>query len=166
MVRLEQNSEDDGKRIVLKPNGSLTQHQATLFFAAIATVALSIAVGFAMIGGWMVLPFSGGELVILAYCLRSSMQGSSAREIITVSGAKIRIEKLYRQSEREYEFWRAWVSIDLKKPAIKGYPSRLSIRSHGREIEIGRFLVESERTALALELKRTVKVNSKLKHHH
>jgi uncharacterized membrane protein len=33
-----------------------------------------------------------------------------------------------------------------------GHPSRLSFRLHGKHIEIGRFLAESEREALAREL--------------
>jgi uncharacterized membrane protein len=159
MVLSEQTPEDSGKRIVLKPNGSLTQHQAIVFFAAIAAVLLGIAAGFAAIGCWMILPFSGGELLVFAYCLRASMRGSIEREIITVTGAKIEIEKANFKCDRHYEFSRAWVTIDLKRSAIKGHPSRLAIRSHGKEIEVGRFLLESERKALATELKKTLQVN-------
>ena len=39
---------------------------------------------------------------------------------------------------------------------IKGYPSRLTIRSHGRAVEIGSYLADKERENLALELRQAM----------
>jgi uncharacterized membrane protein len=108
---------------------------------------------FAAMGAWLVLPFSGLEWLLLAYCLRLSLKQSAQREVITIDDALIKIEKGRGRPEQTYKFQRAWVVLDWIESPIRGRPSRLSLRLHGKEVEIGRFLVESEREALARELK-------------
>lgn len=107
-------------------------------------------------GAWLILPFCGAELLLLGYCLYTSMQRSSVCEVITITEKWVKIEKGRYKLEQRYEFIKGWTTIDLERPLIKGYPSRLSVRSQGKQIEIGQFLVESERKALALELKKAL----------
>jgi uncharacterized membrane protein len=158
MVRSERGSERAGEqRIFVCPNASLTHRQALLVFVGISAVSLTIATSFGLLGGWMVLPFSGSELVFLGCCLYYSMRQASACEIVIIGEQRVRIEKGYRHSlEQQHEFHRGWARIILKAPAIKGYPSRLFIQSHGKQVEIGHFLVESERRQLAAVLKRSL----------
>jgi uncharacterized membrane protein len=47
-----------------------------------------------------------------------------------------------------------WVQVKLEKPQYRGHPTKLAIKSHGKRIEIGRFLVESERKTLAEKLQK------------
>ena len=162
MIRSEHRIEGaDERRIVLRPNASLTRRQALMVFVGISAVYLTIATYFTLLGGWMVLPFSGAELLLFGGCLYYSLQKCSACEIVVITEQSVRIEKGRRNNlERRYEFHRSWAKIVLKAPVIKGYPSRLVIRSHGKEVEIGRFLVESERKELAVELNRRLSENS------
>jgi uncharacterized membrane protein len=152
MVDSERDATTGERRIILRPNASLTPRQAWLLLAAIALVMASIAGGFAMLGLWLVLPFSGAEWLLLAYCLWLSFRTGSVREVITITEAVVLVEKGRGKPEQTYRFQRAWVSLDWVKPSVKGHPSRLSFRLHGKKIEVGRFLVESEREALAREL--------------
>jgi uncharacterized membrane protein len=141
----------------LRPNASLPRRQALMLFVGISAVSLTIATYFALLGGWMVLPFSGGELLLLGGCLYYSLRQCSACEIVIITEQCICIEKGRRNNlERRYEFHRSWAKIILEASVIKGYPSRLVIRSHGKEVEIGRFLVESERKELAVELTKSL----------
>lgn len=128
-----------------------------MVFVGISTVSLTIATYFALLGGWMVLPFSGAELLLLGGCLYFSLRQCSVCEIVIITEQCIRIEKGRRKNlERRHEFNRNWAKIILEASSIRGYPSRLVIRSHGKEVEIGRFLVESERQVLAGELARSL----------
>jgi uncharacterized membrane protein len=154
MVESEQDAITGGRRIILRPNASLTTRQTGLLLAAIALVMGGIATGFATLGLWLVLPFSGAEWLLLAYCFKLSFRTCSVREVITVTEALVLLEKGRDKPEQTYRFQRAWVSLDWVKSPIKGHPSRLSFRLHGKAIEVGRFLVESEREALARELQR------------
>ncbi|MEN8259832.1 MAG: DUF2244 domain-containing protein [Pseudomonadota bacterium] len=158
MIRIEQPTKTTGtaRRFTIKPNASLTARQAALAFFGISLISLTIAISFAVLGLWMVLPFSGAELILLGYCLWHTMRQCSAREVITITDKQVRIEKGAERLQLDGEFHCGWARIDLEKSNIKGHPSRLAIRSHGKEIEVGNFLVESEREYLAKELQKSL----------
>lgn len=94
--------------------------------------------------------------MLLGYCLWFTMRRCASREVITVTDEQVRIEKGGERLETDGEFHRAWARVDLRRSAIKGYPSRLAIRSHGKAVEVGAFLVESEREFLARELQKSL----------
>jgi len=54
-------------RFELRPNNSLTVKGAIAFYAAISTLTLCIAGGFAYAGLWVVLPFAGTLKTALAW---------------------------------------------------------------------------------------------------
>lgn len=152
MVESERDPQTGGKRIVLKPNASLTRWQAYLLLGGFALVLASIGSAFAFIGCWFVLPFAGAEWLVLAYCFSLAFRQSAVREVITVTDTDVLLERGIWGPEQTYRFRRAWLGVSLEGPAA-GHPSRLCLKRHGRKIEIGRFLVESEREALYRELK-------------
>ena len=154
MIESERDPQTGGKRIVLKPNASLTRRQARLLLGGFALVLALIGSGFAFIGCWFVLPFAGAEWLVLAYCFSLAFRRSAVREVITVTDADVKIERGIRGPEQTYRFRRAWLGVSLDGPAATGHPSRLCLKRHGRKMEIGRFLVESEREALYRELKK------------
>ncbi|WP_240342545.1 DUF2244 domain-containing protein [Methylococcus sp. EFPC2] len=118
-----------------------------------ALVMGSIAIVFAQIGAWLVLPFSGAEWLLFVYCLRSSVKSSSVCEVITITDSLVRVEKGRNKPEQSWRFQRAWVALDLIRSARRGHPSSLQLRLHGKCVEIGGFLVEDERKTLARELR-------------
>ena len=148
------HDEDTGeKTIVLKPNGSLSRRQAWLLLG-ICGLLMGLVAGFcAALGAWLVLPFSGLEWILLAFCLHLSIRQSQEREVITITGDLVRVEKGWGSPLQTYKFQRAWVMLDCIQSPSRGPPSRLTLRLHGKEVELGRFLVESERQVLARELK-------------
>ena len=157
MVESEQDAAGSERRFILRPNSSLTPRQAGAFLVAVALVMGTIAAGFTVMGLWLVLPFSGAEWLLLAYCFRLSFRASAVREVITVTEATVLLEKGRDKPEEVYTFQRAWVMLDWVKPKVEGHPSSLFLRLHGKAHEIGRFLVESEREALARELRQILR---------
>ena len=57
------------------------------------------------------------------------------------------------------QFDRAWARVELSHSPRRWYPSRLSITSHGRFVELGHFLTNGEREALASELINAIEKN-------
>jgi uncharacterized membrane protein len=53
-------------RLILKRNCSMSPAGLAGAFAALAVIVLSIGAGFAWIGAWLVLPFAGLEVLMLA----------------------------------------------------------------------------------------------------
>jgi len=79
------------------------------------------------------------------------------KEVISLTGDKIRIEIGHKSPEQCHELKRVWAQVVLERPWNDWYPCRLLIRSHGRQIEIGRFLNEAERQGLARGLQKALK---------
>ncbi len=141
---------------VIRPNRSLSWHGVLVFFAAAATVTLTVALMFAAQGAWMILPFAGLELIALAACLYICARKNNEQEVIHIDQDSVKIEKGRNKVRHCVEFQRHWVQIRLAKGQLPGYPSRLTICSMGREVEIGSALLEAERISLASELRQKI----------
>jgi len=144
-------------RIVIRPNRSLTQRQLQLAFLGIAAVCLGIAGAFTAIGLWPILPFTGAEVIVVAIGFYLSASSGQETEVVLVDGETLAVEKGRRQRRQRWETQRAWAQIHLLPPAIRWYPSRLVLRSHGKAVELGGFLNEQEREALAGQLRRAIR---------
>ncbi len=147
MIQRQPLGRGDGYRLILRPNASLSPRQAGLLLGLLGLMMAVIGLGFAAIGAWLVLPFSGGEFLLLIYALSCSMRWSAAREVITVSEDRVLIEK-GRKGGRRHRFPRAWLQISWSS----GPTPRLLVGSHGKWVEIGAFLGEEEKRALAKTL--------------
>jgi uncharacterized membrane protein len=107
-------------------------------------------------GFWPVLPFAGAEIALLVWAVGVTQQRARLRERITISYDSVLIETSDATATRRSVFPRHWAKVKLRVPQAALYPSRLMIESHGRAREVGRFLTEAERRALAARLKTLV----------
>jgi uncharacterized membrane protein len=143
-------------RIELVPHCSLSSRGAVLFFGGLSTVALGIAGLFAVQGFWPILPFAGIEMLLLGWALERSFARRERTEVITVSEQEVFIEVARRDRRSQVVFSRHWAQVKLRSPVSRLHPSRLLIESHGRALEVGRFLTEEERRGLAIRLQRLI----------
>lgn len=136
---------------VAKRNCSIAPLPLCALFAALAGVSLGIALGWAIIGGaWPVLPFAGLEMAALALAFFCYARRVGDFERITLDDGKLVVEVRARDRVMRYEFNPFWVRLVMGG----GQPTRLALRSHGRELEIGRYLDDDDRRRLAVELAR------------
>lgn len=119
-------------------------------FALLACVTLTIAVVFAAFGAWMVLPFAGLEVVALILAFDWLARHATDSESLEIRGDAVRLAVREQSQTRHYELNRAWarVVVDARASSV-----RLALRSHGREIEVGRYLDAGGKRHLARELK-------------
>ena len=142
--------------IQIAPNCSLQPRSAALFFASICLVSFSIAGALALHGMWPILPFAGLEMLLLGWALRVSLRRRHYSQTILLTDATIRIETRDGARLEQMEFTRHWARVTLRRADVRLHPSRLTIESHGRSCEVGGFLNEEERRALAGQLMRSV----------
>lgn len=135
--------------IVVRPNQSLTWVQMKLVFVAVAAVSLTVGLAFAALGFWPVLPFAGLEVLALGYCLYRCAWRGEMREVITVNGGTVTVERGRKAPESRWCFHRHWMSVRLVRPATTWLPSRLELRERDSRVEVGGFLTEAERRRLA-----------------
>lgn len=157
MITYLGDSGETKKGFVVMPNKAMPWQQLVWLYCVIASFTIGVALGFFSQGLTLVLPFAGLEVVALGAALYISAWRGGVKEVISVTGDKIRIEIGHDSPEQRHELNRAWAQVVLQRPWNSWYPSHLFIRSHGRQVEIGRFLNESERQGLAKELQKLIK---------
>ena len=144
---------EDGsiRRIIIRPNRSLTWEQTKFVYFCIASYSLAIASAFAVMGFWPVLPFAGGEIAALGVAFYFNALAGTTVQVVTVAADVVTVEKARPGPRCEWQFQRAWAQVDMDGPA--GHrSSRLVVRSHGNEVVLGEFLTELERRRLAATL--------------
>jgi len=109
-----------------------------------------------VLGFWPVLPFAGVEIAAVAVALYCSMRRRYDCEIIVITEDEIAIEVRHREIQVKTVFSRHWTRVRLRSPLSSLHPNRLLLESRGRVCELGRFLTETERCALAAQLQRLV----------
>ena len=135
----------------LRPNGSLGWRQAQRVCVALLLLSTLVSGYFAALGAWLVLPFAGAEMALVAVALYLSCRWSCQGERISVDRDSVQVERRRAECHR---FQRAWARVVVVRDPRGWYPSRVYLRSHGRALEIGSRLVEEERLELAAELGR------------
>jgi uncharacterized membrane protein len=142
--------------IQLAPNCSLQPRAAAAFFVTICLVSFSIAGYFALHGLWPIFPFAGLEMLVLGWALHTSLRRRHCLETITISEQRVEVEHRDGPHCRQVVFPRHWAQVKLRPAGSRLHPSRLTLESHGRVYEVGKFLTEQERRALAGRLMRSV----------
>ena len=131
-------------------NNSLSSIGRWLVFGCTLLVTLAIAVGFAMVyGAWPVVPFAGLEMLVLYAAFSYMDRHAVDYEQITIRGATVAVEVREGSQVIRHELNRYWAKLVC---AADG--SRLALRVHGREIELGRHLGAQARFEMARDLKR------------
>lgn len=153
MVSIDKANPADGYRFVLSPNCSITWHELLVFYLLTCVVALAVGLFFTLQGLWLVLPFSGLEMLALGACLYLTSRKVYRREVITLDQRCTRIEKGGRQVDQSWEFETPWIRLLDESSTTRDRPRRLAIGAHGNYVEVGGFLDNSEKDALAFQLK-------------
>lgn len=152
---------DLGCSIIAKPNNSLSVKNNILLLLAIASVALVVALGFAQMGAWLVLPFAGLEVVAFACAFYYVHLHSTDYECISIEDDSVVVEKRSNKEISKAVFLRYWVQVSVRNVVINGVfvgRTRLYIGSHGKEVEFGGNLISDEqRLLLAQAIKRKIK---------
>lgn len=117
-----------------------------------AAISFGIAGMFALQGLWLILPFAGLEILALTIGLYMCSLRCRDQEVITIGDNLVTIEKGRQKPKEAWQFERTWVNLELVKSPLQGHPSKLFIRSKGKETEIGRCLTNDERKSLSESL--------------
>jgi len=145
------------RRFLIRPNCSLSWRDAVRFYLGMVLVSFGIAIAFALKGAWLILPFAGLEMLALGAALYIVARRATNWQEISINGDRINVVESDSGREQAQSFQRAWARVIHEDALIKGHPSRLSIRSHGRSVEVGRCLNEDEKRYLAEQLNRAVR---------
>lgn len=156
MVTENHDAELADFRFHIQPNCSLSPSVSLLVYGIVGLIALAVALRFLLLGAWMVLPFTLLEVGLLAWVVVQLTREQQQVEIISIANGEVHIVQRGRRETTEWRFPHYWVKVVLKHTRLRNHPTRLLLRSHGKETEVGHWLTEEERLKLAEELKRAI----------
>ncbi|MDO9151400.1 MAG: DUF2244 domain-containing protein [Methylotenera sp.] len=150
-------SGSNGNILIAKPNNSLSPTGFVWLFVGVFTITSTITVGFVLAGAWLVLPFAGLEILVLAYVLMNAYLHYGDYESISLINDDVVVEQYSYKSFKKYTFQRYWVRVTLRE-TLDGTVA-IFIGSHGKEIEFGsRYINKEERESIAKQLKQDLKI--------
>lgn len=153
---IESEFDATGGRIVLRPNRSWTWRSNLALIATLAAVAGSVAIGFAVQGLWLVLPFTGIELAALGTCLYYCVRRTHLQEVLTFSRDDLVFERGIGKPSMRRQFKRYFARFLVRAPVHPWYQPRVALACQGRELEIGSFLSVEEKAALVTALQQMI----------
>ena len=103
---------------------------------------------------WALLPFLAAAVAGVWWALSRSYRDGEVLETLEIDERRIRLTRRERgRADRVGEADPYWVELRLHE-GDRPVPAYLTLRGAGREVELGAFLPEDERRALAEELQR------------
>lgn len=141
---------------VIHPYRSLGREGFRALLVLVVVANLAAAAYVVSIGGWPVVGFLGLDVLLVYVAFRMSYAQARAFERVTIDAQDLRVERVDVQGRRaEWRFPSYWVGVFVEGGEHEA--RRLTIRSHGRELEIGQYLSPFERDDFADALRRALR---------
>ena len=141
---------------LITPQRSLSRQGQRRLIALLLGLSALTGIRFWLIGAWLVIVFTGFEVVLVVLLLRLNAVRGRASELVllTHKGARvIRTDWRGRREESCVEF--AWLSVALEETS--GAAPRLVLSARSSKLEIGAFLGEAEKRELADALRKAMR---------
>ena len=143
--------------IEIKPDCSLTWNEAKIIVGVVCSVILLISVYFASKGAWLVLPFSGAEIIMVISGFYLGFKNLQHRELIQIEENEIRIFQGLDKLMQVASFNPFWAKIKHSRDSNGWYQDRLYLHSHGKYVEVARGLTNEEKRKLSEKLQNILK---------
>ncbi|HEY3779105.1 MAG TPA: DUF2244 domain-containing protein [Rhizomicrobium sp.] len=135
-------------RATLRPNPPMRFAALLAVLFVVAAIDLAFAAWFLLRGAWPITPFMGADVALLAWAFLASRRAARRYEEVCLTRNQLRIERHEpRGSSTPIEFNPYWVRVELEEPVETG--AGVTLRSHGRAVQIGAFLAPPQKLSVA-----------------
>jgi uncharacterized membrane protein len=136
----------------LRPNPPMSANALKLVIGVVAAINLGFGLFFILRGAWPVTPFMGADVLLLAWALNAGRVAARAYERVRLTPESLIVLRQPPHGEaNEVALNPYWVRVDMDDPPAR--TSKLILWSHGRGIQIAKFLCPDERLSLARALR-------------
>lgn len=136
--------------LVVEPNRNLSWKATKWVMFFFACCLFIVAAYFTSVGAWLVIPFAGIEFIVIGTALYQQCCYAHQKQIISIDDNAVSVSEKGRQL---ISIPKPWLKIVHKHDPHGWYSSRLYIGAHGRFVELGKYLIESERKRLADDIR-------------
>lgn len=156
MIRLETDAQAHSEQIILCPNLSSNWRANLYLLYLLATLVLGIAIGFALQGAWLILPFAGLEVTALFGLVFLVAHRCQRMEVIRLEEQDVVVEQGRRAPQRIWRSQRFFTRLQVMQSGHPWYPSRVVLRGRDSDIEVGAFLNDSDKRRLITQLRQAL----------
>ena len=136
----------------IRPNQSLNDRTFFWVVGGFGLASFGLGIGFIILGAWPVFGFLGIDILLVYIAFRRNYRASEKYETLNLSSNLLRVEQINSKGNRlSKSFHPYWLVIEFNE----GYLTRdsLYLRSHGKSLEIARFLSADRKKELADQLR-------------
>ena len=137
--------------VVLHPYASLTPLSFLMFMIGLTTLSCLVGLTFVTLGAWPVFGFFCLEVLIIFLAFKYNYRNAKRRETIKLTKNSITVESFGPTGIKK--IWKSqtyWLKVEYSSSTSPG--GKLTLRSHGKVIEIGSFLAPSEKRGFGARL--------------
>ena len=143
----------DGTMITLSPNCSATMRQTRQVIYFISGFVFIIALGWAWAGAYLILPFAGLEVGLLAYFMQKVCYSTYEKEVINIKKEQVTIHSGLHSIEHTLSMKRSDTHVVVAQPDHPTDPIGLNLTDSKSRFELGTFLNKSDKIATRQALK-------------
>lgn len=141
--------------VMVYPHRSLGPTGFLVLMAVLCGCSFAIGMVFYLSGAWPVVGFLGLDVLIVYVAFRLNYRAARAYESVRLTPGALEVTRVDSRGRGErISFQPYWLAVEMDDPPHRH--SRLTLRSHGRRLEIGRFLTPDEKLSLARALRRAL----------
>ncbi|MFP3874001.1 MAG: DUF2244 domain-containing protein [Thiohalophilus sp.] len=152
MLQVEHDTHWNRGCIIARPHPPSSWRANLWLVGGAAALCLSFAIGFALAGAWLILPFAGLEIAALFSLLYYVSLKTRVQEVIRFVDNEVLVQRGRREPAVEWHCQRFWCRLRVDAPPHPWYSSQIRLRCQDRELELGRFLSDRDKRALARHL--------------
>ncbi len=146
--------------IIARPNQSASWADNVLLLLALAVPVLTIAVIFALLGAWLILPFAGLELLALGTALYHVTWQQQFRHVITLSEDSICIDKGHYAPQQQWHFSRHSTGLTITVQQHPWDGPQLCVHDRNESVILGEFLNREDSLKLLELLQNEIRVRA------
>jgi uncharacterized membrane protein len=147
--------------IIARPNHSATWGDNVLLLLALAAPVLTIAVVFALLGAWLILPFAGVALLALGTVLYRVNWEQQYRHVITFSDDSVWIDKGHYAPSQRWRFPRHSTGLTITPERHPWDGPELCVHDRNESVTLGEFLNREDSLKLIDLLQREIRVRAR-----
>jgi uncharacterized membrane protein len=142
---------------VLHPHRSLSPRGVRYVILGLAASLTLVALYFAALGAWPVLPFFGFEILLIWWAFRTNARDGQAFERVCLTAEELVVARVRPSGDEQRHRFAPpnWLTVELL-PAPGG-DNEIFLRSHGRTLKVGGFLTPEERADFADALRQALR---------
>ena len=137
------------KRWVFRQNCSLTPKQLMVWYFSLFAVSFAIAGGFWLMGLWIVIPFAGLEMLLVAIAFLYYARHATDFDKIELKPGALVIERVRAGKQERFELNPAWTRVEFEAQ----HKSPLILKCRSMELRLDRFIEDRLKPALVRDMK-------------